>query len=69
MNVAYQPAFADGKLTFKMDVFNVFDEHAVTAVTEQGEDAAGTPQFATFYKMPTSWQAPRTFRFMVQYDY
>ena len=69
LNVAYQPSFADGKLTFKADVFNVFNEHGVTSVNEFGEDAAGVPQFHRTYGNPATWQAPRQFRFMVQYDY
>ena len=69
LNVAWRPAFADNKLTFKMDVFNVFNEHGVTQVSEQGEDASGAPLFSTTYKVPTAFQAPRSFRFMVQYDW
>ena len=69
LNVAYQPAFADGKLTFKADVFNVFNEHGVTAVSEGGEDATGVPLTSTTYRTPTAFQQPRQFRFMVQYDY
>lgn len=69
LNVAYRPSFADGKLVFKADVFNVFNEHAVTQVNEFGEDGAGNPTTATTYKTPTAFQTPRSFRFMVQYDW
>lgn len=69
LNVAYKPAFAAGKLTFKADVFNAFNEHAATSVVEAGEDATGSPTLSRTYKNPTTWQAPRTFRFMVQYDF
>ena len=69
LNVAYKPSWADGKLTMKMDVFNVFNEHAVTSVNEFGEDSTGNPLLTTSYKSPTGFQAPRSFRFMVQYDY
>jgi TonB dependent receptor len=68
-NVAWQPAFADGRLTFKADVFNVFDAHGVTTVVETGEDATGNPTTSRTYKNPATWQAPRTFRFMVQYEF
>jgi hypothetical protein len=68
VNFAYRPSFADGNLTFKMDVFNVFNEHAATSVWERGENRAGRPSQDT-YLTPTSFQAPRSFRFMVQYDY
>ena len=36
-----RPAFADGNLTFKMDIFNVFNDHAATSVWERGENRAG----------------------------
>jgi hypothetical protein len=68
LNVAYKPNWADGHLTMKMDVFNVLNEHAVTTVIEQGENAAGEPQ-PDRYKSPTGFQTPRSVRFMVQYDF
>ena len=68
LNVAYRPAFADGNLTFKVDVFNVFNSDKAVTVTEFGEDTAGNPQ-PLLYKMPTGWQTPRSVRFMVQYDF
>jgi hypothetical protein len=67
MNVAYHPNWAEG-LQFKVDVFNVFNNHAVTTVVEQGENTAGEPQ-PDRYKTPTGFQAPRSVRFMVQYDF
>jgi hypothetical protein len=69
LNVAYHPTFAGGHLTFKADVFNVFNEHAATAVSEAGEDGTGQPLFATTYGIPLTFQAPRSVRFMVQYDF
>jgi hypothetical protein len=68
LNVAYKPSWGDGHLTFKADVFNVFDTHAVVTVNEFGEDATGQPQ-PTRYKVPATFQRPRQFRFMVQYDW
>ncbi len=69
LNVAYQPSWGDSKLTFKADVFNVFNEHGVTGVSEAGENGIGEPLSSTTYRTPTSFQAPRSFRFLVQYDY
>ena len=67
LNVAYLPKWAPG-LQLKMDVFNVFDQQKVTAVSDEAEDdATGTP-LAT-YGVYRSTQAPRSFRFMVQYDF
>ena len=68
VNVAYKPNWADGHMMFKADVFNVFNEHAVTNVVEQGENAAGEPQ-PDRYHTPTGFQSPRSVRFMVQYDF
>ncbi|GAA5076614.1 TonB-dependent receptor [Lysobacter panacisoli] len=79
LNVAYSPTIPTGELTFKVDVFNVFNEQEAVAVYEYGEDAGGTPQqggtapdgteYANVYGYPTAWQAPRSVRFMVQYRF
>ncbi|UHQ19755.1 TonB-dependent receptor [Lysobacter sp. KIS68-7] len=67
MNVAYAPNWAEG-LQFKIDVFNVLNSQKVTSVSEVAEDAAtGTP--LETYLAPASFQAPRSVRFMVQYDF
>ncbi len=69
LNVTYRPSAADGHLTLKMDVFNVFNRHSVTSVSEAGEDGAGIPLFSTTYKVPLTFQDARAIRFLVQYDY
>ncbi|GAA5079381.1 TonB-dependent receptor [Lysobacter panacisoli] len=67
LNVAYFPNWAPG-LKFKVDVFNVFDNQKVTGVTEVAEDATTGAPLNT-YLVPRSFQAPRSVRFMVQYDF
>ena len=47
---------------------NVFNNHAVTTVVEQGENTAGEPQLDR-WRTPTGFQTPRSVRFMVQYDF
>jgi TonB dependent receptor/Carboxypeptidase regulatory-like domain/TonB-dependent Receptor Plug Domain len=70
LNVAYRPTFADGKLAFKVDVFNLFNSDKPTSVDEEGEDDLGSPAGArNTYLTPLSWQTPRSVRFMVQYDF
>jgi hypothetical protein len=69
LSVAYRPAFADGKLTVKADVFNLFDASVVTQVLETGEDASGRPLFDSTYRSATAFQPARTVRFGVQYDF
>ncbi|HJR74289.1 MAG TPA: TonB-dependent receptor [Luteimonas sp.] len=67
LNLAYAPNWAEG-LQFKVDVFNVLNSQKVTSVIENAEDpTTGLP--ADTYLMPASFQAPRSVRFMVQYDF
>ena len=67
LNVAYRPNWAEG-LQFKMDIFNVLDSQEVTSVNETAEIRA-TGLASETYLQPLSFQAPRQFRFMVQYDF
>jgi len=68
LNLEWKPAFADKKLAFKVDVFNVFNSQEVINVNEYGEDASGNWQ-PNVWKSPTGYQTPRSVRFMVQYDF
>ena len=68
MNVSWKPGFASDKLTFKVDVFNVFNSRKAATVNEFGEDAGGNLQ-PNLYKSANGWQTPRAVRFMVQYDF
>lgn len=67
LNVAYRPSFAEG-LQLKMDIFNVLNSQKVTTVNETAEDNASGLAVDTWLS-PTSFQAPRSVRFMVQYDF
>ena len=69
LNVAFKPRFGDGKLTLKMDVFNVFNEHTATAHNEFAENTEGAQRFYLAFNTPTAFQAPRSVRFMAQYDF
>ncbi len=66
-NVAYAPNWAEG-LQFKVDVFNALNTQKVTSVVETAEVSATGAASAT-YLVPASFQAPRSVRFMVQYDF
>lgn len=67
LNVAYAPTWAEG-LQFKVDIFNVLNSQKVTSVVETAENAStGLP--SDTYLVPASFQAPRSVRFMVQYDF
>ena len=67
VNVAYRPAFVEG-LQFKVDIFNILNSQKVTSVSEIAEDAA-TGSAAETYLAPAAFQAPRSVRFLVQYDF
>lgn len=67
LNVAYAPNWAKG-LQFKLDIFNVFNNQKVTAISEVHEDGS-TGQNLDTYALWRSTQAPRSARFMVQYDF
>jgi hypothetical protein len=69
LNLAWKPAFADGRLTFKLDVFNVFNSRTVSSVVETAETGQGSSLYDTVYKIPTGFQAPRTVRVMLQYAF
>ena len=67
VNVAYKPSWAPG-LTMKVDVFNILNSQKVTSVVETAEvRSTGLP--SNTYLLPASFQAPRSVRFMVQYDF
>jgi len=67
LNVAYAPSAMEG-WQFKVDVFNVFNRQKVTAINETAEiNPTGQP--SPTYLLPDSYQTPRYFRFMAQYDF
>lgn len=68
LGVTYAPNFADNKLQFSVDVFNVSDEQEVQNVMEYGEiGASGNPYHST--NRPISYSAPRSVRFAVKVDF
>ena len=66
---AAHAVFADERLTFKLDVFNVFNSRTVTSVVETAETGQGSSLYDTVYKIPTGFQAPRSVRLMLQYAF
>ncbi|MBB3225701.1 hypothetical protein FHW69_000291 [Luteibacter sp. Sphag1AF] len=66
LGVEYRPAFADHKLAFNADIFNVFTQQRTQSLIEVGENAAGAP--VVTYQRPISFSTPRYFRFAVRYD-
>ena len=66
MSAHYRPHWANDKVSFGVDVFNLFNTDAVTAVYEKAELSSGAKD--TRYLSPRTYQAPRSFRFSVSYD-
>ena len=58
-------AFADGKLTLRLDIFNVFDFDAETEVDERADGFWGQQPSDTFGR-PIRFQQPRTMRIGLQ---
>jgi hypothetical protein len=68
LGVQYRPAFADHKLGFHLDVFNVFNDQAQLNLNQaMYSDRAGTPN--PLYGTPRVLQPPRYARMSVTYDY
>jgi hypothetical protein len=67
LGVHYAPAFADHKLAFKLDVFNVLNEqHALQSTASL---VSAEHQISNTFHYPVSLEAPRTVRLSVSYDY
>ena len=68
LGVAYSPNFADNKLKFAVDVFNVFNAQVAQNIVEYGElGGEGVPYAST--NRVLSYSTPRYVRFMVRYDF
>lgn len=66
LGMEWRPAFADHKVGFNVDVFNIFTQQHETSVIETAENDAGV-RVAT-YKRAASYTQPRYFRLAVRYD-
>ncbi|WP_291190866.1 TonB-dependent receptor [Frateuria sp.] len=81
LGVHYTPEFADHKLAFNLDVFNVFNEQKAIQTDPVGEaaynggtDSAGNPApdmvfIQNTYGGALFYETPRTVRLSVTYDY
>jgi hypothetical protein len=74
LNAEWKPAFADHKLAFTAEVFNLLGKQEPTSEYEFAElsnpNAAGTGGLPDVnYERPLSFQQPRFFRFGVRYDF
>jgi hypothetical protein len=67
LSANYKPSYVKG-LQFKATVFNVFNRQVVTAIEER-RHARGSTVIQSIYQVPLAMTAPRSFLFMVQYDF
>jgi hypothetical protein len=57
----YRPSWADHKLSFKLDVFNAFNEQTPTQYISSYESVS--------WQRITNWEDPRYVRFSIAYDW
>ncbi|MEI7035295.1 TonB-dependent receptor [Fulvimonas yonginensis] len=82
LGIHYTPAFADHKLGFNLDIFNVFNEQKAIQTDPTGEaaynnygldpteiTAPDTIYISNTYHDPIFFEEPRTIRLSVTYDY
>ncbi|MCW0379091.1 hypothetical protein NB697_001937 [Xanthomonas sacchari] len=67
LGVSWRPAYADRKLAFTLDVFNVFNGQATLWKYPYSETGPGNPD--PVYGAALLRQAPRSLRLSVSYDY
>ena len=68
LSSTWRPAFAEHKLGFRADVFNVFNHQVVQNINEQFNTGA-TTSFAPAYGQAISYSEPRSFRLSLMYDF
>lgn len=67
LGATYRPDFAQSRLAFNLNVFNVTNEQKVLAIFPNSESS---PNLANpLYGTPTAMQQPRYVRLSVNYDY
>lgn len=65
--VRYAPNWADNKLKFKLDIFNIFNNDEVTEYDEFKESARDVISADDLNDV--NYQTPRSARFNVRYDF
>ncbi|NQZ09602.1 MAG: TonB-dependent receptor, partial [Algicola sp.] len=67
--VQYVPNFADGNLTMKLDVFNLFNLGKANEFDEVKDFARNDEQISKNFLQPTSYQTPRSMRLTLRYAF
>ncbi|HET6553254.1 MAG TPA: TonB-dependent receptor plug domain-containing protein [Dyella sp.] len=66
-NAEYRPDWAQHKLAFSVQVYNLFDQQRATELYGTSESGVGTA--SSLYKMPLFYTTPRYVQFGVSYDF
>lgn len=67
---AYTPNWANGHVTFKLDVFNLFNSQTALAVNEVSEKgSASSFSYSPNYGLASQFQTPRAARIAVYYNF
>ena len=67
LSFVYRPNWAEKRVSFTLDAFNVFNNKAVTEVVETYQNASGGTDYT--YGTPSAWQRPRYFRLSANFEY
>ncbi|MCI5106431.1 MAG: TonB-dependent receptor [Pseudomonadales bacterium] len=67
LGVKYERDFGPNTLTFRADVFNIFNYNTYTEIDEVADEESGVA--AATYGLPTWFQRPRAVRLGVTYDF
>ncbi len=67
LGLRYAPAFADHKLAFQMNVYNVFNEQKVVQINPNS--VTDPYSVSSTWNIPAFYEQPRYVRFSVSYDY
>ena len=67
LGTKYEMEIGNQLLTFRADVFNIFDSHTVTQIQETADEESGVA--AATYNLPYRFQTPRYMRMGVTWDF
>lgn len=67
LNAEYRPDWAQHKLAFSVQVYNLFDQQRATEL--YGTSESGPGQASALYKVPLFYTTPRYVQFGVSYDF
>lgn len=69
LSLAWMPKIADGDLTLKVDVFNIFNTKRPLEYNEIGDRNRAEPEHNPNYGLISTYQTPRSVRFTARYDF